>query len=278
MITCDFFGGLGNNLFQLATVYNIHKKYNYELRIPTFSQRNGIERYGQSNVLELNELFENKFFYDDSLINNLPKYIHPDVNLNSTDYTVTKIPISDNTCYSGYFQSEKYFNDININKEFIISTEKKSHIQNKYKNLFLKKNISLHYRLGGDRITSMMQHYHKNVSPEYYKSALDLISDYNENDYNVLVFTDNRNLAENLLSGFKYNFIYIDNNNDNIIDFIMMSMCDINIIGNSTFSWWSAYMNSKENKKVIATKTEWFGPGYKHFNLTDTFPKDWITL
>jgi hypothetical protein len=276
MITCDFFGGLGNNLFQLATVYGIHKKYGFDLRIPSHTERQGIQNFGQSHLLELKDLFENDFIYDNDL--RLPKYGHPDINLNMTDYTVTPIPIKDNTCYHGYFQSVKYFSGIKINEEFIIKKDKVDFISNKYKNFFNKKTISLHYRLGGDRVTENMQHYHKNVSPEYYKKALSMIDKINHNNYNILVFTDNQPLAKTLLDNFGFDLNYIDNQNDNVLDFIMMSMCDINIVGNSTFSWWSAYMNNKIDKKVIATKSEWFGPGYKHFNLQDTFPKSWITL
>jgi hypothetical protein len=57
-----------------------------------------------------------------------------------------------------------------------------------------------------------------------------------------------------------------------------MSLCNINIVGNSTFSWWSAFLNQNQNNKVIVTENEWFGPGYKHFNLKDTFPKEWIRI
>ena len=56
MISCDFFGGLGNNLFQLATVYSIHKKFGYDLIIPFESKRGNIQIYGQSNKLELCEI------------------------------------------------------------------------------------------------------------------------------------------------------------------------------------------------------------------------------
>jgi len=121
-----------------------------------------------------------------------------------------------------------------------------------------------------------MQHFHKNVSVDFYKKAMSLIDDYNENDYNILVFSDRMDDAKEILKSLPYKFNYINNNN--ILDFIFMSLCDVNIVSNSTFSWWAAYMNKIPNKKVIVTESEWFGPGYKHFNLKDTFPESWIRL
>ena len=278
MISCDFFGGLGNNLFQLATVYSMHKKYGYELRIPSFTNRGNISIYNQSDKLELSQLFENEFIYDDTISSKYFRYTHNDINPNNTDYTFKEFEAKDNLIYHGYFQSEKYFFGVSIEDEFKLKKTNIEFIKNKYQNIFDKKNISLHYRLGGDRVTSHMQHYHKNVSTDFFNSAIKLIEDYSPEVYNILVFTDNIDLCKKLLSNFPYPLIYIDNSNNNILDFTFMSCCDINIVSNSTFSWWSAYLNKNKNKKVFVTESEWFGPGYKHFNLKDTFPESWIRL
>ena len=55
--------------------------------------------------------------------------------------------------------------------------------------------------------------------------------------------------------------------NTAIHDMYLMSMCNHHIIGNSTFSWWGAYLNKNEDKKVIAP-LKWFNPNYKK-------PEDW---
>jgi hypothetical protein len=276
MISCELSGGLGNNLFQLANAYSIAKTNNFDLIIPNFAHRGNIGIYGQSEVLEFSKLFENEFKYDNQIPSKLEKFNHTDLFLDKTDYVYSPVKISDNTTYCGYFQSEKYFLNVPINKEFILNNEIINKIKKDYFGLFNKKNISLHYRLGGDRVTQHMQFFHKNVSVDFYKQALEIVN-YNPKEYNLLVFTDNRYLCEQILKELKHRFIIIDTN-DNIIDFIFMSLCDINIIGNSTFSWWAAYMNQNKEHKVIAPKSEWFGPGYKHFNLKDTFPEKWITL
>lgn len=274
MISCDFFGGLGNNLFQLATVYSIHKLCDVELQIPSYADRGNIGIYGQETNLELSKLFSNDFIYNDHL--NLQRYKHVDTDLNNTDYSYSEIPLYDNVCYHGYFQSERYFLGVDISKEFKLRTDNIDRIKTDYASLFDKKTISLHYRLGGDRVTDLMQNYHKNVSIDYYKQALQ-IAQYNPDEYNILVFSDRMDQCKELLKDLNYPFYFIQNEN-NVLDFTMMSLCDINIVSNSTFSWWAAYMNQNNHKKVIVTESEWFGPGYKHFNLTDTFPKSWIRL
>lgn len=274
MISCDFFGGLGNNLFQLATVYSIHKLCDVELQIPSYADRGNIGIYGQETNLELSKLFSNDFIYNDHL--NLQRYKHVDTDLNNTDYSYSEIPLYDNVCYHGYFQSERYFLGVDISKEFKLRTDNIDRIKTDYASLFDKKTISLHYRLGGDRVTDLMQNYHKNVSIDYYKQALQ-IAQYNPDEYNILVFSDRMDQCKELLKDLNYPFYFIQNKN-NVLDFTMMSLCDINIVSNSTFSWWAAYMNQNNHKKVIVTESEWFGPGYKHFNLTDTFPKSWIRL
>jgi hypothetical protein len=278
MISCLLFGGLGNNLFQLATTLNLHKTYGFDYRIPSRADRGNISIYGQSTELEFKELFDNVFLYDDEINKKLNRYVHPDYNLGATDYSYTPIPYSDNTTYVGYFQSEKYFENLNPKEDLILSKKNTDIILNKYSKFFDKKNISLHYRLGGDRTTSHMQHYHKDVSIDYYKTALEDIIGFNQDEYNILVFTDNIDKAKYNLKDLNYPFYFVDNSNNNILDFIFMSMCDINIVGNSTFSWWAAYLNQTENNKVIVTENEWFGPGYKHFNLKDTFPESWIRI
>jgi hypothetical protein len=68
--------------------------------------------------------------------------------------------------------------------------------------------------------------------------------------------------------------IFVENN-DNIEDMWLMSLCEHNIIANSSFSWWGAWLNKNKNKTVIAP-SKWFGEGY--FCDVDIVPNNWIKL
>ena len=64
MITCKFAGGLGNNLFQLAAIYNLHKKFGVDFCLPTDVDRSNLKKhYSQSRILEIHHLFDNNFNY-----------------------------------------------------------------------------------------------------------------------------------------------------------------------------------------------------------------------
>jgi hypothetical protein len=64
--------------------------------------------------------------------------------------------------------------------------------------------------------------------------------------------------------------------NDTYIDLCLMSMCDHNIIANSSYSWWASYLNKNLNKKIIAP-SRWFGE-HSGINSKDLYNKDWIII
>lgn len=186
--------------------------------------------------------------------------------------TFNHLPIhynsGENLLLQGYFQSEKYF--IN-NKKYIIDLFKpteniKNFILEKLNNV--KNSISIHVRRG-DYLNS--PEYHPQQSLEYYMSAVNLLGI----DKNYIIFSDD-------LDGIKPMFDFIPNKQfvslgKDYLELYAMSMCEHNIICNSTFGWWGAYLNENKNKQVVGPN-KWFGPLSSHLNSSDILPNDWIKL
>ena len=252
-VTCDLIGyspsnyGLGNQLFCVATTLSLAWENNVE---PLFTMN-----HEQSP-------------YRDTIFKKLPvtdniSFIQNRYKEQSFEYN--KIPYSDNLCINGYWQSEKYF--LNHRTKIIeligVSEDGKEYIKNKYGDIF-EDTISIHIRRG-DYLG--LKDHHPMSSIDYYNKAL---SYFNEKKYKVLVFSDD---IEWCKENFGDGFIFIEGNPD-YIDMWIMSMCTHNVIANSSFSWWGAWLNTNPNKKVIAPE-KWFGSELSHNDTKDLYPSTW---
>lgn len=252
------FGRLGNQMFQYAATMAAAKNASAIFAIPIENQN--LSKYYnlsckffslQQNAHILNKLSifqENNFNYNE--------------NFNS---------IKDNTDLIGYFQTEKYFKKIedNIRKEFSFKKEIANACKQdiaSIKNKYNKKICSLHVRRG-DYVN--LQNYHSLCSLEYYTEAVKLNS-----DCIFYVFSDDIEWCRQNFTGEK--FVFSEKNNQEQ-DLCLMSFCDNNIIANSSFSWWGAWLNNNKDKQVIAP-ANWFGPAYKGHNTNDLYCEGWIKL
>jgi hypothetical protein len=155
-----------------------------------------------------------------------------------------------------------------ILKLFKIDDNTNQKIHDKYGDLLSLDTCSIHVRRG-DYLA--LQNHHPIQSIEYYQNAIDIIG----NDKHFLIFSDDIKWCEENFGGLT-NKTYITGNQD-YEDLYLMSMCRNNIIANSTFSWWGAWLNKNEDKKVIAPK-QWFGVSNSHLDTSDLYCKKWITI
>jgi len=96
-------------------------------------------------------------------------------------------------------------------------------------------------------------------------------------NFKILVFSNDISWCKDNIFGDK---IYYSENNSNHVDMCMMTMCDHNIIANSGFSFWGAYLNKNENKIVICPTryVDDRAPSYYQFINYNWYPKEWISL
>jgi hypothetical protein len=138
--------------------------------------------------------------------------------------------------------------------------------------------VAIHFRKGADYLKHDL---FLNTCPvEYYKKAIDLIKSKVENPV-FYVFTDNPQWVKEHFNDMKYTLV--DGNPPigwgNHFDMQLMSCCKHNIIANSTYSWWGAYLNPNPNKIVIDPKY-WFNTEIPKFkNIPNkTVCKGWIVI
>ena len=236
-------GGLGNYLFQITAAYGISKRDNKELLIDISDIaiiHSPLELY-TSNILR-NIQFGN--------IDNFV-YIHQTHHL---PITFTNIPlVNGNLKLDGYYQNEKYFNQYreDILNLYKIDSLTENYLNEKYQTLLFENTCSIHVRRGNyvDR-----QHFHPLQTIEYYKQSISIIGE----ETLFLIFSDDIEWCKTNLDFIK-NKIFISGNLD-YQDLYLMSMCNHNIIANSSFSWWGAWLNQNKNKKVTYPSF-WFNNG-----------------
>jgi len=172
------------------------------------------------------------------------------------------------TIVDGFFQSEKYFvkyRDYML-ELFAPTSSISKHIDSKYRHITDCKSTSIHVRRG-DYLN--LHNHHPALSETYYHQAMEHMD--SETDLYV-VFSDDIAWCKNQFTGDKYIFI----EDIDYIELYMMSMCNNNIIANSSFSWWGAWLNTNTDKTVIGPKN-WFGPSIKH-TTEDILPVEWIKV
>lgn len=272
-ITVNLMGGLGNQLFQIFVVINYALKYNDNFLFEYSDYLHiGITRPTYWNNL-LSEL--KKY-----TINN--KLNYSIVNEHGHHYTPIN-KYNQNIKLNGYYQSYKYFIDTYDRIiELIQLKQKQDFVKNKYNDYFNNDmNISIHFRLGDYK---QKQNYHPIMTVDYYiRSINDLINklDINEN-INILYFCEKED-NEDVLNKINIikskinrnlNFIKVDDTISDWEQMLLMSLCNHNIIANSSFSWWGAFFNNNPNK-IIYYPNIWFGPGAGSINVNDMFPNNW---
>jgi hypothetical protein len=187
-------------------------------------------------------------------------------------YHYSSIPYFGNMRLFGYFQSEKYFK--NHKKEilelFAPHDEIKEYLQTKYKDLLAHPNtVALHLRSYYDHDPE--QKYYIQYGNDYYRKAMALFP----SDALFVVFSNDMAACKTEIASIKRPMIFIEGE-QYYHDLYLMSMCKHNIICNSSFSWWAAYLNPNP-EKIVITPPHWYASG-SGLDDKDIVPQEWLKL
>ena len=291
MIVVKLMGGLGNQMFQYSLAKSLSIIHNTECKVDlSFLQLNPEGKYTprqyelnvfeeKIEVISSKELEEFLKKYNSSLkqwlTNRLPSFFPKHLLVEKGHgYQSDVFNCSKNAYLSGFWQSEKYFrqfenelkNSFHFKKEFINDT-------NEFKQSLSKCNsVSLHVRRGDYISNQFSKEFHGSCSIEYYYSAINIIAQ-KYNNIKFFVFSDDIEWCKTNLK-MNHDCFFIDSGSQ-YKDMYLMQLCKHNIIANSSFSWWGAWLNSNAEKTVIAPK-KWFIN--ESVNTGDVIPDKWIKI
>lgn len=186
------------------------------------------------------------------------------------------LTIPDNTYVCGYWQSEKYFREIDtvIRTDFSFRQPLSNHNVDLAEEISLLNSVSLHVRRNDYAKNQKVNATHGLCSLDYYHAAIKYVAERVECPHFFVFSDDIAWVEDNLRIEFPCQYISHNQGADSYNDMRLMSLCQHHIIANSSFSWWGAWLNPNTDKIVIAPK-RWFA---NETNTQDLIPQNWVTL
>ena len=277
-------GGLGNQMFQWAlarmieettdmevyldmSYFNMRKARPYQLDVFKLKPR-FIEDWQTKLKLELIWTF--RHFFDLHNLFGLKVYYESQFNF---DKTISKI--QPNSYISGFFQSELYFSNVEnrLRDDFTFADGIFDENRKLANEMSQQNAVSLHVRRGDYINKKRYQDSYAVCSPDYYKRAVEYIAQQHPDPVLYIFSDDIAWTKKNLRFPYKTHFVSHNTGKESYIDMRLMSLCKHNVIANSSFSWWGAWLNSNPDKIIIAPK-QWFKD--ETIVQTDVIPKHWI--
>jgi hypothetical protein len=293
-------GGLGNQMFQYATAKHLSLIQHTDLKVDpsafnkTIYKESATWRGFQLSVFKLNvdtatdeemktvknstpDFFE-QLKYRLLRVKTVPYYRKNEL-YESTPFRFDSniLKAGKNTHLTGYWQSPNYFEAIrqNLLNEFTLREKPDKNTYPLIDQLQQQNSVSIHIRRGDYVSNPEYLKIHGLCSLEYYRAAIDYIC--SKVTYPVFYFfsDDMQWVKENLKT--EYPAVYVSGTPEGKDHYEMhlMSLCKHNIIANSSFSWWGAWLNRNEHKTVIAPK-QWMGDA--GIDTTDLIPENWVRL
>lgn len=295
IVSVHLMGGLGNQLFQIFATLAYGFKYNYRVIFPygeTLTTGKWRPTYWKNflNPISIITTANPEHGVSNNDIYSLAKYtymLHPYCE-------IPQLPPNEGGMLHGYFQSYKYFQPHLPDILALLNIESmKEQIREEFAELFATtdmnatemQSISMHFRRGDYKE-------HPDIHPilpmEYYEKAVQYILSKIRSgtsattQFRVFVFCEEEDtkdvfdqirILRRKFQGINIDFIKVADSEADWKQLVVMSMCRNNIIANSSFSWWGAFLNNWPGRNVCYPSV-WFGPGNPQY-MGDMFPEDW---
>lgn len=258
-----FQGGLGNQLFQVMRLKSLENECGQDVR---YYFRKFSNSHGGFEV--------NKYFTTN--IKPLPWFIEKIVSLYDLFFSkIGKEPFKHNEdnrkviVLNGYWQDKKYLIKDAINFKELTLNEQNKEILDRIKNT---NSISIHVRRGDYLLPQYFSIYGNVCTETYYRTAIEKCYEmFDSCDF--FIFSDDIDWVKKNLHINKATYVYWNKGNNSVLDMYLMSFCKVNIIANSTFSFWAAYLNKNDN--LVFYPKKWYNSKYEAPNI---FPDEWIGL
>lgn len=274
MITCNLQGGLGNQLFQIFTTIS------YALRHQQSFKFLETDSVGSDSTIIRSTYWRTFFQHILKFVSKtIPTPDNVKMIIESEFNYLVKPSINGLSVLYGYFQNYHYFEEHYkiICKLLRINELRENVVKTIELDLDFDKTVSIHFRIG-DYVK------HPNIYPiltqEYYKNALAYVLEQDPTITAAIIFCEQADLSQVniILEGLKApaalstlpaNYIFAPLLDD-WQQLLLMSCCRHNIIANSTFSWWGAYLNDRVDKIVYYPST------WSYNTLNPIMPDGWI--
>lgn len=288
MIVVRLSGALGNQMFEYAAGRSLALRNNTQLKLDASFYSLNLEpkRIYSLGTFKIKEDFASEDELEDLKVNEnnpLRKYFprlsaqmnfnHKPSHVREANLKTSFLTLPDNTYLDGYWQSEKYFKWIEkiIRREFEFKTPPVGLNARVLNAITHTNSVSIHIRRT-DYLNSRSQKLYYHCPESYFTNAVELVAS-RVNQPKFYIFSDDPDWVKRNLK-LKFPTTYIVNNSIDMgyEDLRLMSNCKHNIIVNSSFSWWGAWLNYHKNKIIIAPKKWFLNP---QENINDRIPLSW---
>lgn len=277
-------GGLGNQMFQYALGLMLkHNGYSIKLDVSKYKYYQIHNNYELESVFGINEKHASVFdrmrlgyIRDNRLTRWMlsTAFAKKSIICESDKGFEAGILTLDNRYYKGYWQNESYFLEVGkeVRDAYRFKDFDRPELVELADEISSCESVSMHIRRG-DYLTTPL--YMGICDIDYYIRALEVIKDKVKKDISIYAFSNDAEWVRSNFDGFNVTVVDINHGEQSYRDMQLMSLCKHNIIANSSFSWWGAWLNNHEDKIVIAPK-KWVNSDKEVFN--GIVPERWIKV